>query len=583
MPSVEREAGHAAAAEALVRLDAPPDAIALHLLLIAPAGQPWAVATLRAAARRALALGDPEAATRFLQRALDERGGADEAPIFLELGLAQGRAGDPAALDSLERAVDTAVDPETRAGAHLQLARCLNRLGRSGDAADVLERGIAALGNDPALEAELVSTAYVRSSSRRRLATLVDSFREPDSAPSTPLELARTAAAAIEYAIARGDPARGAELARLALSSPAVSIDASVTAQAAVLVVLALTAAEQYEQAEALTTAHLTRARSEGSLLGAAIASGGRAALRLRRDDLLGAEADALACLDVVAGQPGAEAIAMGAAASVVRAGIELGRAHADLERVLEENRGDPDYFTYGFHHLAEGLLRSAAGEFERALTCFEECGEQEWGIRCPSLYPWRSAAAVTLARLGHADEARERAHEELELVRTTPTPRALGISLQAAAAVATSDDERLPFVEEAVLLVDGSQQPLELARALVGRGALLRRTGQRTRAREDLQRAYDLASARGAVRVAEAAAEELRSSGARLRRATGAGADSLTPSERRVAELAAAGLSNRDIAQSLFLSEKTVEAHLGRTYRKLGIRNRTRLAAALS
>ena len=83
-------------------------------------------------------------------------------------------------------------------------------------------------------------------------------------------------------------------------------------------------------------------------------------------------------------------------------------------------------------------------------------------------------------------------------------------------------------------------------------------------------------------MRVAQAAAAELRSSGVRLRRATAGGADALTPSERRVAELAVDGLSNRDIAQSLFLSEKTVEAHLGRAYRKLGIGSRGRLGAAL-
>jgi DNA-binding NarL/FixJ family response regulator len=123
---------------------------------------------------------------------------------------------------------------------------------------------------------------------------------------------------------------------------------------------------------------------------------------------------------------------------------------------------------------------------------------------------------------------------------------------------------------------------PVQLARALLARGAARRRAGRRTEAREDLQRAHDLASGRGAVRIAEAAADELRSSGLRLRRAPARGADALTPSERRVAELAATGLSNRDIAQSLFLSEKTVEAHLGRAYKKLGIRSRGRLAAAL-
>jgi DNA-binding NarL/FixJ family response regulator len=128
-----------------------------------------------------------------------------------------------------------------------------------------------------------------------------------------------------------------------------------------------------------------------------------------------------------------------------------------------------------------------------------------------------------------------------------------------------------------------GSEAPLELARALLARGALRRRTRRRSLAREDLQRAHDLAAARGAVRLAEAAAGELRSSGARLRRATAHGADSLTPGERRVAELAASGSTNREIAQALFLSEKTVEAHLGRAYRKLGIRSRVRLAPALN
>ena len=100
--------------------------------------------------------------------------------------------------------------------------------------------------------------------------------------------------------------------------------------------------------------------------------------------------------------------------------------------------------------------------------------------------------------------------------------------------------------------------------------------------ARGDLQRAREMAVSRGAARLADAAAAELRSSGVRLRRTPARGADALTPGERRVVELAVTGLSNRDIAQSLFVSEKTVEAHLGRAYKKLGIRSRGRLAAAL-
>ena len=215
------------------------------------------------------------------------------------------------------------------------------------------------------------------------------------------------------------------------------------------------------------------------------------------------------------------------------------------------------------------------AGDHERALERFERCGEEEWGRDCPALYPWRSAAALALARLGRDQEARALAAEEVAFART---PRACGVALHAAAAVAS--DEAL--LARAIGELEGAEAPLELARALLARGELRRRDGRRTLARADLQRAYELAVSRGAVRVADAAADELRASGVRLRRTAARGADALTPSERRVAELAVRGLSNRDIAQSLFLSEKTVEAHLGRAYRKLGIRSRTRLAAAL-
>ena len=80
-----------------------------------------------------------------------------------------------------------------------------------------------------------------------------------------------------------------------------------------------------------------------------------------------------------------------------------------------------------------------------------------------------------------------------------------------------------------------------------------------------------------------ERALQELLAAGARPRRAPASGRAALTPSELRVAELAAAGHTNRDIAQRLFVTQKTVEAHLARTFRKLGIESRAQLAAALT
>jgi DNA-binding NarL/FixJ family response regulator len=588
IPAVERSVGHAAAARVLVRRGAAPDEVSVHLLRAEPSGEQWVVETLRDGAGRALALGDPQTGAAYLRRALAEPAGESERPrLLLELGVAETRSGDPAAVVRLAEAADAAVDAVTRCEATLRLAQLLNLTGDASRAADVLEEGIAALVGGPPklaelLQAELIATAYTRLSSRERLDQLIRSLREPDGLPTTPLELYSTAALAVEYAIARCDPARGAELARRVLASPNHAPEAFADGQIQVPVVVALIAAEQLREAEDAVTESLEAARREASVLGVAVASSRRAAIRLSRDDLLGAEADASASLELLAAEPGTEAITMGAAAAIVLAGVELGRARGDLDRVLTARRGDPDYPIYSLVLLADGALRAVSDDFEGALASFEECGTFGWLRDCPALCPWRSRAALALARLGRAAEAREHAAEELRLARAAATPRSLGVALQATAAVARDDREREARIEEAVAALERADAPLELARALLARGALRRRTRRRSLAREDLQRAHDLAAPRGASRLAAGAADELRSSGARLRSPSAGGADDLTPAERRVAELAATGLTNRDIAQSLFLSEKTVEAHLGRTYRKLGIRSRGRLAAAL-
>jgi DNA-binding CsgD family transcriptional regulator len=112
--------------------------------------------------------------------------------------------------------------------------------------------------------------------------------------------------------------------------------------------------------------------------------------------------------------------------------------------------------------------------------------------------------------------------------------------------------------------------------------GAALRRNGQRSEARGPLRRGLDLARRCGARPLAELAHEELVATGARPRRMTLTGIEALTPSERRVASMAASGLTNREVAQALFVTEKTVEVHLTRAYRKLDICSRSELARAL-
>ena len=538
--TVERVRGHAAAARVLARHGAEPDAVAAQLLRAEPAADPWVVEMLRAGAARALELGDPEPAVAFLERALAEPA-EDRAGVLLELGLAEARTDAAAGIARLREAVTAGGG----AAAALPLARLLNLTGCAGEAAEVLE----AAGDEPELRAELLATAYVRISAHRRLAPLIASLEEPADPPQTPLELATTAALAVEHAVERGDPERGVVLARRVLGRVR-----------GIPILLAFVAAGRLEEAEAAATAALETARSRGAALDLAVAYEARGAVRLQRGDLHGAEADATACLELLSG-PGA--IARGAAATVAGAGIELGRDRAGLEEIVAAARDDLDFPSAAGLLLAEAALTD---DHKAAVALCLRAGELGWARDCPALNPWRSGAANALTRLGRTDEAAPLARKELAVALT---PRARGVALLAAGA-------------DAVAELEEARAPVELARALLARGSKLRRAGLRSRARDDLQEAHDLASARGAVRIAEAAAAELRSSGARLRRTAARGADALPPAERRVAELAAGGLSTRDIAQSLFLSEKTVEAHLGRAYRKLGIHSRGRRAAAL-
>ncbi|HET9673553.1 MAG TPA: LuxR C-terminal-related transcriptional regulator, partial [Gaiellaceae bacterium] len=139
------------------------------------------------------------------------------------------------------------------------------------------------------------------------------------------------------------------------------------------------------------------------------------------------------------------------------------------------------------------------------------------------------------------------------------------------------------PHLHEALAILEGSPAKLARARALYELGASLRRRNQRAEGRDHLRRVLELATACGAAELAEQAKEELLASGARPRTTAISGAESLTPSESRVARMAAEGLTNREIAQALFVTPKTVEVHLGSAYRKLGISSRMQLAEAMA
>jgi DNA-binding CsgD family transcriptional regulator len=231
----------------------------------------------------------------------------------------------------------------------------------------------------------------------------------------------------------------------------------------------------------------------------------------------------------------------------------------------------------------SRGRLRCAQGRFAEAVEDFMACGKRltARGTRHPGMVPWQSNAALALQRLDQPRDAQRLVDQELEQARWLGVARALGIALRAAGLV-RGGPAGLAMLHEAASVLARSSARLEQARALTDLGAALRRANRRTEAREPLRRGLDLAIQCHAAPLADWGRQELVAAGARPRRAV-SGVDALTPSELRVARMAAEGRGNRAIAQALFVTVKTVEVHLGSAYRKLGVPSRAALAGALA
>jgi DNA-binding CsgD family transcriptional regulator len=228
------------------------------------------------------------------------------------------------------------------------------------------------------------------------------------------------------------------------------------------------------------------------------------------------------------------------------------------------------------------GRVEMARGNYEAARANHLNAGESFKLVTVnPAVMPWRSDAAIAAAQLDDLAQARELVDEEIRLARRFGAPRPIGIALRAAGLV-EGGARGIELLREAVEVLGRSEAVLERARALVDLGAALRREGERTAARDLLRQGLDAASRFGALTLERQAGEELLAAGARPRRKELTGPESLTPSEQRVAEMAAEGMTNREIAQALFVTVKAVQWHLRNLYRKLEIEGREELGAAL-
>jgi DNA-binding CsgD family transcriptional regulator len=571
----ERLRLHARAARLLEQAGDAPDRVAAQLLVTTPLDEGWAVGALRDAAAGALASGAPESAAAYLRRALQEPlDPGTRADVVFELGQAEARVEGAAATARLDQALRLAHEPGRRAAIGALLARRLFYEGRPADAVAICERALTEL-----------DTAEPDLRGRLETEQLLNAMFEPALIGRTgELVPEGLLAGAAWVATLAGLPAPVVTAhAQRALEGGALAA-ADDGGPAFVCAVLVLAAADSPLAPDACA-AGLAAAQEAGNGFAFATVKAFTCRMRVFRGEIVDAVADgteALAASEL-------HDIAIGpayACAFLADALVERGELDA-AEEVLERAGAPaeiPDNAHWHPFMDSRARVLFLCRRLREALREALECGRryEAMGGRNPAWVPWRSRAALCLAALDEdAHRARRLIEEEVELAAAFGAPRALGHALCVRGKVVGGDDG-LRSLGDAVDALAPSAARLEHARALCALGAALRRQGRREAAREPLRRAMELAYAGGARAVQEEARSELLASGARPRRIPVSGVDSLTPSERRVAAMAADGLTNREIAQALFVSLKTVEMHLSRAYRKLDLSSRSELARAL-
>ncbi|MGD9527951.1 ATP-binding protein [Pseudonocardia sp.] len=588
----ERAATHRAAARLLAEEGVRGDGLLPHLLGATPVGDPWVVQELRDAARRAAARGAPEMSASHLRRALAEPpSAAERAAVLLELGIAETRAAATDAVEHLTRAADLAGTRVERGRALLALGRALWQSGRIVEAVEVLGGALDGFdGAEPAdgaerevaaeLEVELVTVA-TQDYATRPVAVARFARREADPQPTDRVACMMLAALAIEEVVAVGSRERAIHLAEQALLGDLLHDDRA--ANALPSAVLALTLAGRIRRSIDLWDATIDRQGRRGNVQGFAFASALRGYAHYCAGDLAASLADTRATVDLARAH---ELPAVGALAAAWSgfALVDTGQCAAAEEEVapfLAATIGSSGSLTAVYLLSARAHLRMAQGRPAEAIADLRECAARRTGFSSPGLVRWRPQLAAALHAAGEPEEAATVAREAVALARSWGAPHVLAEALRVEGLV-IGGPAGLELLRESVTVAAASDSALEHARATAAFGGALRRAGRRGDARAALQPALDAAVGCGATALACATRDELVGCGARPRRLPTTGAASLTPTERRVAETVAGGLTNRAAAQALFVSERTIEAHLRHAYAKLGISSRSQLRRAL-
>lgn len=579
---------HRAALDLLRAADASPERLGRHLLHLPPARDPAVVETLREAAARAAAADDRRGAVALLRRARAEPPAAElHTTVLTELALAEFAAGSSRAVQRLAQALEQGDVGDARPRLEVALARALLARGDYREAAAAAAAVAAGLEpsdpeNEPLLVVQLIASsvdASLSPAAAERLGRVIGEAFAGDI-PEDPGLCAFLAA----YLSGVSGPIQTvhALIDRALRDSPLVD-DSHQSIQS--FLRAALLNIDDVARAEENATAAMEHARQRDLPIAYGLAQHGRALARYGAGRIDEALVDAQESLPLR--RSGWTLHVSYDAALLVAVHIdrgELDAAAAALQLAHEHATNGSLQLAYVLH--AQALLELAMGEPVAATESAVRAGAalDDFGVHdlSPTCLPWASTAAIAAATADDLDRARALSAGELERARRTELPGTIGVALRACG-LAAEGDERVALLREAVASLERSPLRLQLARALLDLGAAIRDRGDRLAARETLAAGLDLADRCGATVLVGRAREELRLAGAKPRRAALTGVAALTVSERRVAELAARGDSNPQIASTLFVSVKTVEGTLARAYRKLEIGSRAELPRALS
>ena len=570
------------AAELLYHSGAPASKIAVHLVAAGQLHDQWSVSVMREAAEEFLGDDQIEMATACVRLAL--RGncdGPEAAALNAVLARIEWRTNPASAIRYFELLRDAFRNGHLNSRDAGMLVRCLLWHGRLEEAADVLNTMGSPPGPPDATRAHETRTVrhWLRCTHPQMIARLPEGAVVPQGNDLALVNVLRLqAASTLAAVLQRGASSETVESAEHVLRSCRFG---DFTVEPLVAALYALIFADRASRAQPWCDALLEEAGERNAVTWQAVLSDIRADIALRQGDMPLAESYARTALKLMPARSWGVAIGAPLATHAL-AMIAMGR-NGEAEEILRRPVPEATFQSwYGLSYMhARGCFNLATNRPSTALDDFKRCGElmTDWKVDLPAFIPWRTSAARAQLLLGCRGEARNLVEQQLNLPGAAE-PRTRGASLRLLAAL-SEVDERPGLLLKAADLLEASHDRFELACSLAELSKTFHLLGEFKRARGALHRSMHMAKTSRTWEYCQRLLDvpDWNSVGAGTEVY---GPSTLSEAERRVAVQAAFGHSNREIGHNLHITVSTVEQHLTRVYRKLGINRRTELVARM-